>query len=302
MSAFFPNRWFSPGTVDEVVKIMEDHPGEVLLFGGGTYVHELRERGSLQRLKVAVDLQALGLNFVEPTLDGIKFGAMVRINDVIGCDRLRAPGFETLTLAAYAMGPDQIKNAATLGGAVACGVPIIDIIPALIALKTKVAVRLAEETRIMELGELLEGPVKALLGRSAIITEFFVPYPPEGSRSHFRKFRRSASDWAIVNASASIRLDSSRRCSDATLVIGSRPEGYFTLTRSAQSLIGKPIDDQALAAMKEILLREIRLQDHFTASAEYKRSLSSVFIRDAILGAAGSKASQTAARGGECHD
>jgi len=300
MSAFRPTRWLIPKTMNEAVTAMAEQPGEVLLFAGGTYVHEQQERGWLERIKAVVDLQGLGLNAVEDAGNSIKAGAMVTLNEVIASEVFRAAGFEALVQAAYATGPDQIKNTATLGGAVACGVPIIDIVPALMSLRAKAVVQVSREIRTMDVGDLLSGPEKSLLGKTALISGFLLPQPAPGSHSQFKKFRRSASDWAIVNASASIRLDGAGRCLDARLVVGSRPDGYFSLTRTEQFLIGKQIDGKALVALTGIGLPELPLEDHFTASADYKRSLSEILIRDAIAGAAGMDLQARDAKGKVC--
>jgi CO/xanthine dehydrogenase FAD-binding subunit len=286
MSGFSLTSWLIPKTMNEAVALMAEHPGEALLYAGGTYVHEQRERGWLQKIKAVVDLQGVGLNSIDNAGDSIKAGAMATLNEVIASDAFRAAGFEALVQAAYATGPDQIKNAATLGGAVACGVPIIDIVPVLMSLRAKAVVQVARETRTIDVGDLLSGPEKSLLGKNALISGFVLPRPAPGSRSQFKKFRRSASDWAIVNASASIRLDGAGRCLDARLFVGSRPDGYFSLTRTEQFLIGKQIDGKALAAVPGIVSTELTLTDHFTASADYKRSLCGFLLRDAIAGAA----------------
>ena len=286
MSGLSSTNWFSPKTINEAIALMADHPGEVLLYAGGTYVHEQRERGWLRNIKAVVDLQSLGLDKIENGGDSIKAGAMVTLNRVIGSEAFRAAGFEALVQAAYAMGPDQVKNAATLGGAVACGVPIIDIVPVLMSLGAKAMVQVARESRTIAVGDLLNGPEKSLIGKTALITGFVVPRPAAGTRSQFKKFRRSASDWAIVNASVSIRLDGAGRFLDAKLAVGARADGYFSLTRAEQFLLGKQIDGQALAAVPGFVSTELTLTDHFTASADYKRSLCGLLLRDAIAEAA----------------
>jgi CO/xanthine dehydrogenase FAD-binding subunit len=286
MSGFSSSHWLIPKTLSEAVAAMQEHRGEALLYAGGTYVHEQRERSGLLKIKAVVDLEGLGLRTIETAGDSIKAGAMVTLNEVIGSDAFRAEGFEALVQAAYATGPDQIKNAATLGGAVACGVPIIDIVPALMSLRAKAVVHDARESRTIDVGDLLNSPEKSLLGKTALITGFVVPRPAPESRSQFKKFRRSASDWAVVNAAASIRVDGAGRCVDAKLVVGARADGYFSLARTEQFLIGKLIDGKALAALPGIVSPELTLADHFTASADFKRSLCGFLLRDAIAGAA----------------
>jgi carbon-monoxide dehydrogenase medium subunit len=287
--------------MNEALSALEKHAGEALVYAGGTYVHEQRERGLLSDIKAVLDLQGLGLDAVEETGDSLNPGAMLTLNGIIGCGVFRAAGFEALVQAAYAAGPDQIKNAATLGGAVACRVPIIDIVPALMSLQARAVVQDTRESRTIDVGDLLNRPEKSLLLKTALITGFLVPRPAPGTRSQFKKFRRSASDWAIVNASASVRLDGDGRCLDARLVVGARPDGYFSLTRTEQFLIGKRIEREVLAAVPAAVLPELSLTDHFTASAAYKGRLSGILIRDAVAGAAGVDLQERDAKGADSH-
>jgi CO/xanthine dehydrogenase FAD-binding subunit len=287
MSGFNSSSWLTPKSLHEAVAAMEEHRGEALLYAGGTYIHEQRERGALLQVKAVVDLAGLGLDTIENDGDSIKAGAMVTLNKLIGSDALHIAGCEALVQAAYAMGPDQIKNAATLGGAIACGVPVIDIVTVLLSLRAKAVLQGARDSRTIDVADLLDGPEQSLLGKTALISDFLLPRPAPGTRSQFKKFRRSASDWAVVNASASIVADGVGRCMDAKLVVGARPDGYFSLPQAEQFLIGKQIDGKALASVPGIVSSELTLTDHFTATADYKRSLCGFLLRDAVAGAAG---------------
>lgn len=286
MSGFSPKQWLIPKTIGEAVGVMREHSGEVLLFGGGTYVHELRENGSLQWVKTVIDLQALGLNYVKDSGTDIRIGAMTTLNDMISFPGFRAGNFQALVQAAYAMGPEQVKNAATLGGAIACKIPIIDIVPALLSLGARAVTESVGETREVELWDLLNGPEASRLGRETMIVEIRLPRPAPASRSHFRKFRRSAADWPVANACISVQLDASRRCSDAKLVLGFRPEGYFRMRKSEQFLLGKSLTQNTLEDLARLIPEEIRVADHFTASAEYKRLLAKALLRENLLKAA----------------
>lgn len=286
MSGFSPKQWLLPKSVGEAVSLMHAHSGEALLFAGGTYVHELREKGSLEWVKTVIDLQGLGLNTIEDTGNGIRIGAMATLNDIISFAGFRTRNFQALVQAAYAMGPEQVKNAATLGGALACKIPIIDIVPALLSLGATVVTQGPVETGEVELWDLLNGPETSQLGREAMIAEIRLPHPAPASRSHFRKFRRAAADWPVVNACVSVQLDASRRCSDAKLVFGSRPEGYFRLKKSEQFLLGKSLSEDTLEDLAQLIPEEIRVTDHFTASAEYKRLLAKALIRENLFKAA----------------
>ena len=77
MSGFSSSHWLIPKTLSEAVAAMEEHRGEALLYAGGTYVHEQRERSALLKIKAVLDLEGLGLRTIETTRDSIKAGAIV---------------------------------------------------------------------------------------------------------------------------------------------------------------------------------------------------------------------------------
>lgn len=286
MSAFSPARWLVPRSVEEAAKMMKEEGEQTLIYAGGTYVHELRERGELGWAKAVVDLQAIGLSDIKVTSKEVRIGATTTLNGAISSKALQEKGFETLIQAAYAMGPEQIKNAATVGGAVACGIAVIDLVAALVSLEAKaVVVDSAGAAQEVPILELTGNGAKTSLGKQKLVTEVVLPRPSSGSGSGFRKFRRSAADWPIMNASASIKMEN-RHCAAVTLAFGSRPEGYFRLAKSEASLVGKVVEERALGEMIEAIAGEARFVDHFTASAAYKSGLVKALVRDAVLRAA----------------
>lgn len=282
MSSFRPTRWLLPRSVQEVVKMMREEGEQALIYAGGTYVHELRERDKLGWVKSVVDLQALGLSGVNYTSTEVRIGATTTLNRTISSKALREKGFETLIQAAYSMGPEQIKNAATVGGAVACGIAVIDLVPALISLEAKIAVMDSSgASQEVPLLDLMGNGAKSSLGRQRVVTEVVLPHRSAGHGSGFRKFRRSTADWPIMSTSASIKLES-HRCSEITLAVGSRPEGYFRLTKAEAFLVGKMPNERVLNEMVEAIAGAVPFEDHFTASAEYKSGLVKALVRDAV--------------------
>ncbi len=286
MSRFNPKQWLAPSTVAEVVGIMRENSGQTLLFAGGTQIHELREQGKLGWVKTVVDLSALKLNYIKETASGVRIGAGTTLNDIIAFEGFRTRHFHALVQAATAMGPEQVKNAASLGGALACGVLIIDLVSALLALGARVATRSVDGAHEMDLWDLLKSPEAARLGRQSMIEEIRLERSASDSRSCFRKFCRSAADWPVVNACVSIQFDASLRCSGARLVMGSRPEGYFRLKKGEELLLGKPIREETLNELAQIVPEEIDFKDHFTASAAYKRLLAKALYCESLLMAA----------------
>lgn len=284
VAVFRPRQWLTPETVEDAVGMAAEFP-DALPFAGGTWIHELKERGCLDRVEIVLDLGRLNLRYVRRTSSGITIGALTTLNDLVASEVLYAQPFAALIQAAFAMGPEQIKNAATIGGAMACGVAVIDLVPALAVLGATVAVIGPRRTREVGVLELVSGVNGERLQPGELVTEVILPNPDPGDRACFRKFRRSASDWPLANAAARIRADNKGHCVDAWLVFGARSDGYFRLKTAEASLSNRVVDGDLLRVLGEQAPGDVVVRDDAFAGADYKRWLAGALITDVVRGA-----------------
>lgn len=77
--AFRPDDYLTPKTVEDVVSILKEHGEEARIIGAGITLHELGVMGMLSGVKKLVDIQQLGLDYIESSGDLTKLGASTPI-------------------------------------------------------------------------------------------------------------------------------------------------------------------------------------------------------------------------------
>ncbi len=104
-----------PTDIDEAIRLLKrPNIHTVPLAGGVTLVGEGRPE-----VEAVVDLDALGLDFIEEQGSMLRLGAMVRLQAIV--DHLRNKAGGVLADAAHRMAGYHVRNAATLGGVLASG-------------------------------------------------------------------------------------------------------------------------------------------------------------------------------------
>lgn len=125
-------------------------------------------------------------------------GAAVRMNEIAGSALVRSH-WDVLAQAAAAMGNEQVRNRATLGGNLGTASPAADSAPALLVLEASVLVKGPAGDRSIPIDKFFAGPKRTTLKKGELIVGILIPKPPVGSVGVYEKLsRRKAGDLAIV--------------------------------------------------------------------------------------------------------
>jgi xanthine dehydrogenase YagS FAD-binding subunit len=100
-----------PGTLEEAFQLLERDTAVPL--GGGTDLAGQVDRG-IREPALLVDLQALGLDAIEPHGDGLEIGATARLADV-AASLLMAP-YDAVVTAASVAASALLRNVGTVAG------------------------------------------------------------------------------------------------------------------------------------------------------------------------------------------
>ena len=125
-------------------------------------------------------------------------GAAVRMNEISRAELVRSH-WDLLAQAAAAMGNEQVRNRATLGGNLGTASPAADSAPALLVLEASVLVKGPEGARSIPVDKFFVGPKRSALKKGELIVGILIPKPPAGSVGIYEKLsRRKAGDLAVV--------------------------------------------------------------------------------------------------------
>jgi carbon-monoxide dehydrogenase medium subunit len=229
-------------------------------------------------IRILIDITHAGLSYIHRKGKACVIGATTTMAAIENSTAIGALAGGVLARAAATCGSVQIRNMATLGGNLAHGSPAADTATPLLALDGEVVLADARGRRKIPLTEFYAGRGKT----KALIVEIAIPALPRGGRWSFQKLGRTASDISLVNAAAGLQLDSKGRVKWVRIAVGAVAPTPMRAVHAEKLLLGREVDESALAAVCGEVAREARPISDVRASAEYRREMVRVLVRRAL--------------------
>jgi aerobic carbon-monoxide dehydrogenase medium subunit len=270
-----------PGTIDEAVAILERYEGEArALAGGQSLVPMMNFR--LATPAAIVDLNRIpGLADIE-TADGVvRIGAMARQRQIEFAP-LVAARLPLLREAVRWVGHLPTRSRGTIGGSIANADPAAEIPMVLQTLEGEVVVRGPQGGRRVTASELFVGALTTSLDPSEIITEVRFPAMPLGAAFAIEEFARRKGDFAIA-AIAAVLVRDGERCTVARLATAGVGPVPVRLREAEAILEDRGLGEAAVAAAAEKAAELVEPMSDHNASADYRRHLTAVLTRRAVL-------------------
>ncbi len=262
---FIINEYVRPSSVEEAYNLLKERKDAVVL-GGGTYL-----RLGSKKIGLAVDLSECGLKYIEKHENEIHIGAMTSFRDIETSVLLEGTFNGILPYAVSHILGVQFRNMVTVGGSVNGRYGFSDFITALLVLNTHVVLHRGGRMQLEE-----------FLGRKAaekdIIEKIIIM--DDGRKAAFRTLRNSATDFAILDAAASVLNG------DWKITIGVRPAVAALSGKAMDYLSSQKIDDESAAKAGEIASEELAFGSDIRASGEYRKEICKVLVKRAVLGVA----------------
>ncbi len=219
---------------------------------------------------------------------GLRLGAAVPCIEVYESDAMRKhyPG---LTEAAHLIGSLQIQSRASVGGNLCNGSPAADTTPALIALGATAKVAGPNGTPEVKVEDFITGPGVTVLKPGELLVEFLIPAPkPHSADAYLRFIPRNEMDIAVVGVGTSLTMDGDV-VKAAHIALGAVGPTPIVATKAAESLIGKKLDDEAMATAGRLASEASKPIDDMRGTAEFRRHVVGVLTRR-TLGIAAARA------------
>jgi carbon-monoxide dehydrogenase medium subunit len=126
------------------------------------------------------------------------------------------------------------------------------------------------------------GPRRTSLKPGEFIVEFHLPKrPPRSADAYLRFIPRTEMDIAVVGAGVSVTLDTGGVCTDARVVLGAVAPTAILVPDAAAALIGRNLDETALAALDQAARRACKPIDDKRGTIEYRTKVAGVIARRA---------------------
>jgi CO/xanthine dehydrogenase FAD-binding subunit len=295
--------YLQPTSLAEALQALQAAPGRAKIIAGGSDLLIDLQQGRHPPVETLVDVTGIPeLRALRVEDDHVFLGAAVTHFEIMSSPLLQQHA-RVLVEAAGLIGGPQVRNLATIGGNVAHGLPAGDGTIALLALDAQAQIAGPQGVRWLPLEGLFLGPGRTIFSAGHdLLLGFRLPLLGPGESSAFwRVMRPQGVAIAILNMGAWLRVNESTGCvEDIRLAAGPAGPTPFRARRTEAVLRGRPLerllDAETIALAAEEFLAEARLRaSAHRSSAEYRRHLAPVILRQVLENACARLAPATGA-------
>ncbi len=272
-----------PAGLAEALQLLASQP-EARVLAGGTDILIQIKTGEVKPAALVQVLDVPELSRLQ-TSGGLTIGCAVPLYRLEE-EPLLAERYTALHEAVRALASVQIRTMATLGGNLCNASPSADTAGPLIVLGAELEIaglaRGKPAHRRVPLSGFFTGPGSTVLKPGELAVTLHVPEPPASSGSTFLKLGRVTLDMAKVSASAYLeRAGSSVRA--VRLVIGGAAPTPVRTAAVEKALTGAAFRRAAVEEAVAEVQGSISPIDDVRSTAEYRRRMAPLLLRDAIL-------------------
>jgi CO/xanthine dehydrogenase FAD-binding subunit len=278
--------YFAPRTLDEAVSALAKASGPCRALAGGTDLLPRLDKG-LVRAATLVDLKRipeLGRIDFDPA-SGLTIGATARIADLIEHPEVRRL-YPAMVDAASQTATVQIRNMGTIAGNLCNGSPCADNAPLLLARDARLELRSRRGKRMLPIADFFKEPGKTALEPDELLVRILVAPPPPATGFAFAKLpARTHVDISAVNIGVMlVRKDGV--CEKARIVLGAVGPTPLRARRAEARLAGAALGARLIEEVGELAASEAEPIDDVRSSAAYRRAMTAVLVRRALVSAA----------------
>lgn len=247
-----------PASLDEALGLISD---DVMPYAGGTELLLAMKAGLIKPDRL-VDLKRLDeLTAITRTTDGVSIGAGVT-HHVAASHHVVQSHLPMLASVLSNVGNVRVRASGTLGGNLCFAEPKSDVATALMALDASVVLRSSQESRVVAVEALFDGPYATVLATDELMVSIAVPLV-EGRRSTYVKYQTMERPTVGV----AIALDPDR-CRVVVGAVGPVPQIF---------------DHPDLSAVRpDRIAGEVDVMVDLTGADDYKRHVTAVYLRKAV--------------------
>ncbi|MDQ7825496.1 MAG: FAD binding domain-containing protein [Candidatus Eremiobacteraeota bacterium] len=266
--------FFAPSQVEEAVTLKRDKAKSFFL-AGGTLLNAGKRTGEVN----FISLHKLALHHIEKREGALHIGAMATLQGIADSPLPAENGLGALSESCRAL-TKNIRNMATLGGAIASNYTRSDIIPVLLAAGARLAVE-GTDKKSLSLEEYI--PLRAS-GNQALIREVIIPIPGSCATLRAARFARTSLDLPLVKVAALITLENGH-CKTARIAAGGLAPQAARLPELEKFIEGKscgalaPGDSEALEALT---VKTLSPKDDMRATGAFKKALIKALLEDIL--------------------
>ena len=276
--------YLEPTTVSEVCTLLAEHGDGAKVVAGGQSMTILLRNGLIQPSHLISIQHVSGLEDITASDEGVKIGAKVTLDRLSGIGETY-PTLRALNDVINEVADQQIRNFATLGGAICEAHPASDITVVLSALHASVKLASTSGERVVPIRDFVTDAFATAAQPGELLTEVSIPsFDLTSAAAAHRRFVLRAGDYPVVGVGAFVSFDGAGGCQDARIIIGNCSGAPAHAQEAETRLKGNNIvgNNGLLAEAGELAAAHVAPSSDPMAPSEYKIDLVSVLTKEAL--------------------
>jgi CO/xanthine dehydrogenase FAD-binding subunit len=272
----------APNSLDAVLQILADSPDRYTPIAGGTELMVALGAGRLQSKKLVSLWNLEELRFIEVSPDAIIIGAGSTFTDIRNHPVI-ADEFPILAQAASWTGSIANQNRGTLGGNIVNASPAADSPPALLAYDAELTLVSTRGARTLPYRDFHLAYKETALEPDELLHSITILRNYRSYETYIRKVGpRNAQAISKVALAVVTRMNRGQ-IEDIRVGAASVREYPVRLTATEQSLTGKPLTPESIAAARAAVLTEVRPIDDIRSTAQYRATVAANLLEEFLL-------------------
>lgn len=274
-----PFSYYAPQSITEAIRLLGTLPDSRPLAGGQSLVPMLNLRAATPAN--LVDLGGIAeLRGIEDRPDHLRIGAMTTQREIERSQLIRRE-CPLLGEAIDHVGHQQTRNRGTIGGSLCHLDPGAELPVVAAALQAVLIARSADSSRRIPFEDFPAGYLTSVLEVGEVLTHIEIPKIPQRQGYAFLEFNQRPADLAIVSVAVLMEIQS-QVVSQLRIAIGGLDFAPIRLLEAEERLLGKPLDDAALAEAAKIA-SALAAEGDAVYPAEFRQHIAGVLVKRAIL-------------------
>lgn len=273
-----------PHSVSDALALLQQYGERAKILAGGQTLIPALSMG-LSRPEVLIDIGGIAaLRHIDHDRNDLVIGALTRHRDIehSAIVKERCP---LLAAAAALIGHSHVRNRGTIGGSIAHADPAAEYPVALVTLDAIVELAGPTGTQAVPAAQFFLGPLTTAARPDQLVTAVRIPAVDPNVGWDFRELVMRSGDFALVCVGVLVGLERQRVTRVAIAVGGVGPTAT-RLRKTEGALVGQSAGSETWRAAGEAAAGEIAATGDVTATADYRRATTAVYVEEALGSAA----------------
>lgn len=277
--------YYAPETLEEALSLLKKFAGDARVLAGGQSLVPLMNM-RLAAPQQIIDVNKIAaLDYIEDRDGHLCLGALTRHRTIEGSP-LVAASCPLLSGAVRFIGHTQVRTRGTIGGSVAHADPAAEYPTVLATFDGTIVAQSSRGRRTIGWQQFFLGPYTVQLEPDEMIVEIRLRKPVQPAARAFLELSRRHGDFALVEASVQLKVDSAGVCADVQIALGGVGGTPVRARNAEQYFCGRRADGPHCVQAGALAAEKLEPDDDLHASGEYRRRMASLLVARALRQAA----------------